>query len=99
MNKTDCYKCNREPSAECGECPVWLADEEVSEKERIAFQQGAKSFVEHQLAKHDTDLLDKVSRRFHSRILFRELTRAELMNIFDDIIAELKANAQEGDRE
>lgn len=36
-------------------------------------------------------LLDKMSRRFHSRILFRELTRAELMNIFDDIIVEMKA--------
>lgn len=46
MDKTDCYKCNREPSVECGECPVWLADEEVSEKERVAFQQGAKDFAE-----------------------------------------------------
>lgn len=46
MDKTDCYKCNREPSAECGMCAVWLADEEVSKKERIAYQQGAKDFAE-----------------------------------------------------
>lgn len=45
MNKTDCYKCDREPSVHCGECPVWLADEAVSEKERIAYRQGFKDGV------------------------------------------------------
>lgn len=42
MDKTDCYKCDKEPSAECGECAVWLAHEEVSEKERNAYKQGVK---------------------------------------------------------
>lgn len=45
MNKTVCYKCDREPSMHCGECPVWLAGEEVSEKERIAYRKGLEDGV------------------------------------------------------
>lgn len=43
---------------------------------------------------HDLALLDKVSKKFHSRIMFRELTRAETMDIFDEVIAELKAEVK-----
>lgn len=45
MTKSDCYKCKKNPSPRCGDCPVWLADEEVTQDERTAFKAGVDELV------------------------------------------------------
>lgn len=85
MSALTCFKQNNNKYTY--DIVVGAMSDEADEIFKIVSEQGY-------LKKHDSELLDKVAEKFHGRIRLRELTRQETMDIFDDIIADMKAEVR-----